>query len=59
MQSGIELNSSHHSDCFSRLEISFQGSEEVDRVNGDIDEDVKGFNLGDVHGDKAAMRVVY
>lgn len=58
MQRGVELDRPDHGYCFAGCEVAVQCRKEVLGVDGDIDEDVEGLDLCDIHGDEAGMGIV-
>lgn len=58
MQRSIELDGTDGSDRLARLEVSFEGRDQMRGVNADVDEDIEGLNRCDIHGNQAAMSVV-
>lgn len=59
MQRGVELDRADHCDCLAGGEVAGDSREEVRGVDGDVDEDVEGGDLGDGDGDEAGVRVVH
>lgn len=58
VQGGVELDGADGGDGLAGLEVAFERGEEVRGVDADVDENVQRFDLGDVHGDQAAVGVV-
>ena len=58
MQSGVELNRANHGYRAAGLEVASDGSHEVLDVDLDVDEDVKGLDLGHTDRYKTAVGVV-
>lgn len=59
VQRSVELDCADCCDCLPRLEIAFEGRDEVGCVDADVHKNIQGFDSRDIHGDQTTVCIMH